>query len=321
MENPNSQTEIQSALQPAMITPVPQQVSAQPVVPPLPTPQKMAASGNPLLRHFRQPALYISLTSNGKFWADGALELTATGEIPVYPMTAKDEIILKTPDALVNGTSVVQVIQSCCPNIKNAWEMPSIDVDSTLIAIRIASFGPTMSVSAKCPHCEEEHDYEINLQHVRDQVQSPNYDETIVTSDGVTIKLRPLTYNQISKAGSVALAEEKLIQSLNNDGIDDAVKAAEFDKHLKKMIEVNVDNATACTGAVIADGNVVTDPAYIKEYYQNVESSVLRKIQSKVKEYSDVVSIKPQPTLCTACEKQFNLNIEFDYSRFFDSGF
>ena len=96
---------------------------------------------NPLAKHFRQPAIYIQLTSQGKFWPENTLELPVTGKIPVYPMTARDEITLRTPDALINGTSVVEVVQSCCPNIKDAWEMPSIDVDSTLIAIRIASFG------------------------------------------------------------------------------------------------------------------------------------------------------------------------------------
>ena len=100
---------------------------------------------NPLAKHFRQPALYVKLTSNGSFWPDGSLDLPVTGEIPIYPMTTKDEITLRTPDALINGTSVVKVIESCAPNIKDAWKMPTVDVDSTLIAIRIASYGPKMA--------------------------------------------------------------------------------------------------------------------------------------------------------------------------------
>jgi hypothetical protein len=61
-------------------------------------------------------------------------------------MTTKDEITLKTPDALLNGQGVVNVIESCCPAIKDAWAMPSIDVDATLIAIRIASYGNQMDL-------------------------------------------------------------------------------------------------------------------------------------------------------------------------------
>jgi hypothetical protein len=275
---------------------------------------------NPLARHFRQPMLYIKLTSEGKYWAEGAVELTATGEIPVYAMTAKDEIILRTPDALINGTSVVEVIQSCCPNIKDAWKMPSVDVDSTLIAIRMASYGSGMAVSAKCPHCDEEHDYEVNLSGVREKIQLPNYNDAIQTRDGLTIKLRPMNYLQVSKAGNVAFEEDRLVQALANPDLDPEVRNAEYSKHVQKMIELNVENVTNCTDVIIADGVEVRDRNFIKEFYQNADGSTLKLVQNKIKEFSDVVSIKSEDATCSACEKEFKLNIEFDYTRFFASG-
>ena len=168
-----------------------------------------AAVANPLARHFRQPSIYIKLTSGGQFWKEGAVDLPAMGEIPVLPMTAKDEITLRTPDALINGTSVVQVIQSCCPNINDAWEMPSIDVDSTLIAIRIASYGPKMSITATCPKCNEEHDYDVDLQEALADIKAPDYNQTITSPDGLEFKFRPLTYLQVSKAGVVQFEEQQ----------------------------------------------------------------------------------------------------------------
>jgi hypothetical protein len=275
---------------------------------------------NPLARHFRQPMLYIKLTSEGKYWAEGAVELTATGEIPVYAMTAKDEIILRTPDALINGTSVVEVIQSCCPNIKDAWKMPSVDVDSTLIAIRMASYGAGMAVSAKCPHCNEEHDYEVNLSGVREKIQLPNYNESIQTRDGLTIKLRPMNYLQVSKAGNVAFEEDRLVQALANPDLDAEVRNTEYNKHVQKMIELNVENVTNCTDVIIADGVEVRDRNFIKEFYQNADGSTLKLVQNKIKEFSDVVSIKSEDATCSDCGKGFQLNIEFDYTRFFASG-
>jgi len=68
-------------------------------------------SHNPLKKYFRQPKIYISLPSQGKFYPDGSIEMTENGELPVYSMTAKDEMIIKTPDALLNGSSTVEVIQ------------------------------------------------------------------------------------------------------------------------------------------------------------------------------------------------------------------
>ena len=108
---------------------------------------------NPLAKHFRQPVMYLKLPSNGRWWANGALEIPVTGEIPIYAMTAKDELMFKTPDALLNGQGVVDVIQSCMPNIKDAWRIPNLDIDVILIAIRIASYGHEMEFESTCPHC------------------------------------------------------------------------------------------------------------------------------------------------------------------------
>lgn len=278
-------------------------------------------ANNPLAKHFRQPSLYIKLTSEGKYWKDGALDLPATGEIPVYPMTAKDEITLRTPDSLLSGSSVVQVLESCCPNIKDAWEMPSVDVDSTLISVRIASYGDTMTVTAVCPQCSEEHDYDISLQDVLAKIHMPDYSQTVTTDDGLTIKFRPLTYREISSASTIEFTEEKLIQSLTDTSVDEALRKIEFGKHIAKMIELNNENISNCTRSIVADGVDITDKNFIKEYYANANAAVSRKVKQKVQEFTDVANIQPVNTLCTSCNKEFKLSIDFDYSRFFVSGF
>lgn len=281
----------------------------------------MTNTTNPLAKHFRQPAIYIKLTSGGKFWKDGSLDLPATSEIPVYPMTARDEITLRTPDALINGTSVVQIMQSCCPNIKDAWEMPSIDVDSTLIAIRLASYGSTMAVTAKCPQCGEEHDYDVELHNILSNIKAPNYDQTVKTEDGLVIKLKPMTYRQVSQAGGIEFEEEKLVQALSNPDLDEETRTIEYQKHINKMIQLSNDNVTNCTYSISVDGNEITDPKFISEYYQNAQSSVLRQVKAQIKEFANEVAIKPQDTTCTACQETFKLAIEFDFTHFFDVGF
>src|SRR6056300_1054131 len=98
-----------------------------------------------------------------------------TGELPVYAMTAKDELTFKTPDALLNGQATVDVIQSCIPNIKNAWAMPSIDLDAVLTAIRIASIGETMDMTVTIPNTEIETTYTVDLRRVLDNFQNIDY--------------------------------------------------------------------------------------------------------------------------------------------------
>jgi hypothetical protein len=281
----------------------------------------MSNSSNPLAKHFRQPALYIKLTSKGKFWREGTLDQPAIGEIPVYPMTAKDEIILRTPDALVNGTSVVQVIESCCPNVKDAWAMPSVDVDSTLIAIRIASYGEKMPITSKCPHCGEENEYDLDLNHILQQVQMPDYSTPVKTEDGLEIFLKPMDYAHVSRAGAIQLEEEKLIQALSDPDLDEEIRKAEYEKHIQKMIELNLDNITGCTDYILAGDTKVSEEGFIREYYSNAEAEVMREIQARIAEYGKSAGLKPYDTTCSDCGNGFQMNVDFDYSSFFAKGF
>mgnify|MGYP003346337812 FL=1 len=69
-------------------------------------------SENPLKSFVRAPKLQVLLPSRGK-WGDTETASKITGEIPVYPMTSKDEVMIKNPDALLNGESVASVLRSC----------------------------------------------------------------------------------------------------------------------------------------------------------------------------------------------------------------
>ena len=48
---------------------------------------------NPLANHFRQPAIHLRLPSGGNNWPTDSLDMPETGELPVYPMTARDELM------------------------------------------------------------------------------------------------------------------------------------------------------------------------------------------------------------------------------------
>jgi hypothetical protein len=102
---------------------------------------------NPLKSYFRKPGIWAKLPSQGKFYSQAVTDLNEMGEIPVYPMTAKDELLLKNADALLNGTAIYSMLASCVPSIKNVEEIPSIDLDLLLLAIRRASNGESMEIT------------------------------------------------------------------------------------------------------------------------------------------------------------------------------
>ena len=82
-----------------------------------------------LSQHQRQPKLYIDLPSGGKFYNEKIIENKQYVQIPVYSMTAMDEINLKTPDALFNGIATLNVIKSCTPTILDPNELVRYDIE------------------------------------------------------------------------------------------------------------------------------------------------------------------------------------------------
>ena len=63
-----------------------------------------------LEKHKRQPKIFIDLPSQGKFYNSDVV--SKTEGLAVFGMTAMDEIMLKTPDALFSGEATAQVMKS-----------------------------------------------------------------------------------------------------------------------------------------------------------------------------------------------------------------
>jgi len=234
------------------------------------------------------------------------------------PMTAKDEILLRTPDALMNGQGIVSVIQSCIPQILNAWAAPTIDIDAILIAIRIATYGENMDIDSECPNCKAENRNQFNISNALMSLRSPNYDDTLQI-DGLTIKFKPLNYLQSTKNNIAQFEEQRLIQVINDESIDDETRKAQFDVHLQKIIESNTNIISLSTASITTeDGTVVTNPEHIKEFYNNANNSVIRAIQDKLKHYAETVAL-PKPAIkCEECGTEYNVAVTFDYANFFE---
>ena len=188
---------------------------------------------NPLSQYFRQPAIYIKLPSQGNYYPLGTLEMPTTKELPVFPMTAIDEITYRTPDALFNGQAVVNVIESCDPNIKDAWAIPAIDLDTILVAIRIASYGHQLDFSTACPKCNNDDEYGIDLRTVLDSIRAPDYTQPIKQGD-IEIYFKPMTYKNMSDNNRIQFDEQRLFQNINlTEGNADVKQIAAISDALK----------------------------------------------------------------------------------------
>lgn len=276
---------------------------------------------NPLAKHFRQPAIYMKLPSGGRYWPEGSLELPVTGEIPVYPMTARDEITVRTPDALLNGQGVVDVLQSCCPNIKNAWDMPTCDVDAVLLSIRIASYGNGMDFDTECPSCKEENEYTMDISTLIGKIVMPSYDTPLLL-DGLSILLKPQAYLELNRVNQLNFTEQQILRTIEDDSLSDAEKKQITDNFVKKLLDINIGISCNSTASITTeDGTVVTDKAFIEEFYNSADYKIVKAIQERIKQINMESAIAPVDVECKHCSHKFQLPMEFDYANFFDLGF
>jgi len=286
------------------------------------TPPPAQHQPNPLQKYFRQPKVYINLPSKGKYYPVGSIDMPVTGELPVFPMTAKDELTIKTPDALLNGQATVDVIKSCMPNIKDPWKMPSIDLDTILIAIRIATYGENLEITTKTPNTGEEKDYQIDLRKILNKLTTVDY-EDIIVYDNFTVVLRPLTYEEFTKSSLKTFEEQRIFRLVNDDKISDEEKLSKFAESFDRLTNLTIDTMTKCVSKIIVDDIEVTNTAHIQEFIQNSEKTYYKKILEHLESQKEKFKIEPLKVITTEEEqskgapKEFSIPITFDQSNFF----
>ena len=274
-------------------------------------------SNNPLSQYFRQPSIYVKLPSGGQHYADGAIDMPANGELPVYPMTAIDEITYRTPDALFNGNAVTNVIKSCVPAIQDPWAIPAMDVDSILVAIRIASYGHNMEMSTTCPHCENEADYGLDLRTILEQIKTPDYSKPVVAGD-LQIFFKPMTYKNLNDNNQKQFEEQKLLQVLPDSDMPDTDKMTAMSAALVKLTHITIDALSQSVAAVKTPDGLVSEPGFIEEMLKNCDRRLFAQIRDHIINVKSQAEIQPIKLKCSACEKEYQQAVTLDMTSFFE---
>ena len=276
----------------------------------------MSQNHNPLSNYFRQPAIYVKLPSQGNFWPSNAIELTINNELPVLPMTAVDEITYRTPDALYNGQSTVSVIQSCMPNIKNAWAMPLMDFDSVLIAIRIASYGHELEIFSTCPNCSHEENYSVDLRNVMDNLHAPDYNQILKFGD-LEVNFKPLNYKQSNENSIRQFEEQKMLSLIGDDSIGEEERLQRMNHALKSITDMTITTLANCIAAIKIPSGLVTETSHIEEWLKNCERTQFNDIRDHIVALRTASDIKPLDLECPACQTKYQQTFTLDQSNFF----
>jgi len=271
---------------------------------------------NPLQQYFRQPAIYIRLPSQGNFYPEGTIDMPPNGEIPVYAMTAIDEITYRTPDALFNGSAVISVIQSCIPNIKDAWAIPAIDVDTILISIRIASYGHVMEVATKCPACSEDAENGLDLRLVLDNMTAPDYQHVLQYGD-MEFYFKPMTYKDLNENNQLQFEEQRMMQAMISEEASDEDKMRTMSSALKKIHEITAKSMSLSIAAIKTPSALVTEKAFIDDLLKNCDRKLFSAIRDRVIELKTASEIQPLAMKCTSCNHEYQQALTLDMSSFF----
>jgi len=274
---------------------------------------------NPLAQYYRQPKIYIQLPSNGEYYPEGALDISQDGNYAVFAMTAKDELMFKTPDALLSGQSTVEVIKSCIPAIKDPWQMPSIDLDAALIAIRIATYGDTMEVRSTCPSCTEEQEYGINLTNWLAESANFQY-QPVINLGELIVHIKPYSYLEITKTSMKTFEQQRIFNVINDESLTDEKKVEMFGESFVKLTEMTVDVIAGCITAVETPQGTVTDNKIITEFVNNADKEIFTAIQNHITNMKGANEARDIAVTCEGCKHEYKMPVTMDQSNFFEPG-
>ena len=242
-------------------------------------------------------------------------------------MTTKDELMLKNPDALLNGEAVASLIKSCVPDIKDPKKMFSADVDALLIAIRGASGGDDVEVQATCPECETITDVTISVEASLQGMEELDSEYELTLTNGLVVKGLPFTYFSTIRAGVASFQSTRSMQSIS-EMTDDMERLSAFNESFVKLADLNFELLVDSIKSIVYQNEegkdvIITDSHIIREFLENTDNTTGKEIETFVNSINDKgvkneVLVKCENEDCPVeGGNEFTAPINFDPVNFF----
>ena len=262
---------------------------------------------NPLILKMKKiiPSTTIRLPSKGMFYKHGELDASVVdGEIIVYPMTTLDEITIRGPDMLYQGTAIEQVVGRCAPQVKKTLDLLAKDVDYILVQLRKVSYGDNILLKFTCPTCAKalkddetamEHEYSMSIDYFINKTKELNVSDlqkyTITLQNGMVLNLRPSRFGEMLKM---------------NQGNDDGRSPEEY---------VEIINTSILS--VIQDVDGVDDGKQIKEWLKILPVKSMEEILSKIAEANNFGPEFKYSLKCKDCGTEHDISYILNPVSFF----
>ena len=276
-----------------------------------PQPQMKA---NPLSQFFRSVKMYISLPSGTSYYPPGVIRLTDSGEVGIMAMTGKDELALKNPDSLLNGEALIEVMASCVPAVLNPKALLSNDIDAIITAIRYATYNDTLETELKCPKCEAENVFKVDMQYALDNMEFLEPEYIIDLESGLSVFVKPYSYPELIKGLHAQLEQTKLSRAVASESISDEQRSSIFKTAFKEIAVTKFD--LLCNAIVKvqneASGLIVSDKKFIKEFLVNIDKKDVDQISNLVEKINQIGIKRTFLAKCSVCEHEWESDIDFN---------
>jgi len=257
---------------------------------------------NPLLERVKIPGETIRLPSGGIFYLNGELSPEVTnGELHVYPLTTISEIMLRSPDKLLNGDALFDVFAQCAPQIVKPMDLLARDVDYLMTSIRKVTYGDTLEVNYKHT-CEDakEQTYAISLSNILSA--SKPIDPTSLTKsfstvmpNGQTVKLQPMRFSNMVE----------IMQS---------VRAIDPDANSDRLMGMQLIKSVSC---MITAVDEIEDSGMIREWLTTIPKTWFNDISKAIENGSQWGPDFECKATCKDCGEEIDLSVTLNPLTFF----
>lgn len=261
---------------------------------------------NPLITTLkaRLPGETFRLPSQGLFYQNGELsEDVKDGEVHVFPLTALDEILLKTPDKLMSGTAITEVFARCIPQVKKPMALLSKDIDYLLMCLRLISYGETIDI-IYTHDCEDakERNYSVELRPLVSKAKpidpttiGVNY--TVTLPSNQVVSLRPPLYGSVL---NLYLTSFEMQRMSSED---------QFNAGKEQLLDIVTDTIASVDG--------YADRAMIREWIRELPAGWLDQISTATQTFSTWGPSSKWTTTCKDCGKEITIEIPLNPIAFF----
>jgi len=277
---------------------------------------------NPLKQYFRQAILYVKLPTQGRWYTSDDVTFSSEGEVGVYALTALDDILLNTPDAMLNGQALEKVISNCCPDVKNVKRLMLPDLEAIFVGIKSATNGGKADYDRKCPQCNHENSFELNCQHLLDSTMFINEDDLSINfGNDLIVHVKPYDFEMRQLFTKREFEEERSLRMFDeqNKDVDELTKATLLGQSVDRLSQMTFSLVSRSIEKIemVKEKIIVDNRDHINEWLVGISKAQADMVIESVNRINGIGVPKTIPVLCSNCNHQWEDTLTFDPSSFF----